>query len=370
MQMRITVNRAKFSDIASLVGQAVAAKSTKKVFECVRLVAKGGALEIAGTDLEVAMRYRLADGVEVKEEGEAVVPAALLVNVLREVGDERISLKVEKQKLSLQTDGGLFELECVDPAEYPEIPGFPGSAAWKMDAADLQALVRRTVFAAGKEAARFVLNGVRIIAEGDAIRFVATDGRRLATLSRPLRRRNGSEGKKVSAIMGVKGLQHFERLAAGAGGEVELAVADRFVAVKTADAEVVARVMEGVFPDHDQIIPKECPQQAKLPVGMFASKLRQARQFASQETQSVALSFKEGELAIAASGGDGRADVRLGIEYDGTEERIGFNPGFILDALKVVEGDQVTFAFKNGSGAAKLLDDAGFVYVVMPVLLE
>jgi len=368
--MRITLNRARFFDVTSLVGQAVAAKSTKKVFECLRLTAKSGTLEIAGTDLEVAIRYRLTDDLEIKQEGEAVVPAALLANVLREVGDERISLSVAKQKLGLETDGGFFELECVDPGEYPEIPGFPAATAWKVKAEDLQTLVRKTVFAAGKEAARFVLNGVRVMAERDAIRFVATDGRRLATLCRPLERRNGTEGKPVSAIVGAKGLHHFERLAAEAGGDVELALADRFVAVRTPSAEVVARVMEGVFPDHDQIIPKECPNEARLPVGMLASKLRQARQFASQETQSVALRFNAGELAIAASGGDGRADVRLGIEYDGAEERIGFNPGFLLDALKVVEGEQVTFSFKNASGAAKLLDDGGFVYVVMPVLLE
>jgi DNA polymerase-3 subunit beta len=368
--MRINVSRARFLDVTSLVGQAVASKSTKKVFECLRFSARGGKLEVAGTDLEVAVRYVMTDDLEVKQEGEAVVPAALLANVLREVADERISVAVAKQKLTLETDGGHFELECVDPSEYPEIPGFPGSAAWKVDAKDLQSLVRKTTFAAGKEAARFVLNGVRILAEGDAIRFIATDGRRMATLARPLARRNGSEGRPMSAIVGVKGLHHFERLAADVGGEVEFAIADRFVAVKTKDAEVVARVMEGVFPDHDQIIPKDCPHEAKLGVGLFASKLRQAREFASVETQSVALRFGPGELAIAASGGDGRADVRMGIEYDGPEERIGFNPGFILDALKVVDGEQIGFAFKNASGAAKILDDAGFVYVVMPVLLE
>lgn len=368
--MRITVHRARLSEVASLVGQAVAAKSTKKVFECLRIVAKAGQLEIAGTDLEVAIRYRLTDDVDVKEEGEAVVPAVLFGSVLREVGDERISVAVAKQKMVLETDGGSFTIECVDAAEYPEIPGFPEAAAWKVAAADLQALVRKTAFSAGKEAARFVLNGVRVMAEKDSLRFVATDGRRLATLARPLKRSNGAEGRPVGAIVGVKGLQHFERLAAAAGGDVEFAVADRFVAVRTKDAEVVARVMEGVFPDHDQIIPKECPQQARLPVGLFASKLRQARQFASQETQSVALRFRAGELEITASGGDGRAEVSMGVEYDGADERIGFNPGFLLDALKVVEGDQVTFAFKNASGAAKLIDDGGFVYVVMPVLLE
>jgi len=368
--MRITAKRSRLAEVAALVSQAVSAKTTKKVFECLRLVAKDGALEVAGTDLEVAVRYRLAEDLEVQAEGEAVVPAALLANVLREVGDERVSLATGKQKLTLETDGGFFELECVDPAEYPEIPAFPAKVAWGVTGADLQALVRKTVFAAGKEAARFVLNGVRVVAEADALRFVATDGRRLAMLCRPLERKNGQEGKPVAAIVGVKGLQHFERLAAASEGTVELAIADRFVALRTEDAEVVVRVMEGTFPDHGQIIPEKCNNEARLPAGGFASKLRQARQFASQETQSVALSFRPGELAIAASGGDGRAEVRMGIEYDGAEEKIGFNPGFILDALKVMEGEQVTFAFQNANSAAKLLDDAGLVYVVMPVLLD
>jgi DNA polymerase-3 subunit beta len=368
--MRITAKREKLADVIGLVGQAVASKSTKKVFECLRLVARKGALEVAGTDLEVAVRCRLAEDLDVREEGEAVVPAALLANLLREVADERISLAAAKQKLVLETDGGFFELECVDPAEYPEIPAFPSAAAWTVAAADLQSLVRKTTFAAGREAARFVLNGVRLLADGASLRFVATDGRRLATVARPLVRKNGTEGRPVSAIVGVKGLQHFERLAAASGEAVEFAIADRFVAVRTKDAEVVSRVMEGTFPDHEQIIPKDTPSEAKVGVPPFASKLRQARQFTSQETQSVALRFRAGELAIAASGGDGRAEVRLGVEYDGPEERIGFNPGFLLDALKVVEGEQVTFSFKNASSAAKLSDEGGLVYVIMPVLLE
>jgi DNA polymerase-3 subunit beta len=103
---------------------------------------------------------------------------------------------------------------------------------------------------------------------------------------------------------------------------------------------------------------------------MLVSKLRQARQFASVESQAVAFGFKSGELTIAAAGGDGRAEVRLGIEYEGAEEKIGFNPAYLLDALKVVEGDQVSFAFQNANSAARLGDDSGFLYVIMPVLID
>jgi len=368
--MRLTAKRSRLAEVAGLVAQAVAGKSTKKIFECLRLVAREGVLEMAGTDLEVAVRYRVREDVEIGAPGEAVVPAQLFANILREIGDETVSIQVARQKLGIETDGGFFEIECEDAAQYPEIPEFPAAAAGRVAAGDLSDLVRKTVFAAGKEAARFVLNGVRVSAEKDSLRFVATDGRRMAMLCRPLERTNGSEGREIGAIVAVKGLQHFERIASAVDGTVEVALADRFVALRTEDAEAVVRVMEGTFPEYGQILPKNSPCEARIPTGMFVSKLRQARQFASVETQAAALTFRQGELAIAAAGGEGRAEVRLGVEYDGPEERVGFNPSFLLDALKVAEGEQVSFAFQNASSAARLGDDTGFVYVIMPVLID
>jgi len=368
--MRFKGKRARLAEVAGLVAQAVAGKSTKKIFECLRVVADDRGVEFAGTDLEVAIRYRVEEDLEVAEHGEAVVPAQLLANVLREIGDETVAIAVARRKLTLETDGGFFELECEDPVQYPEIPEFPSTGACAVAATDLRDLVRKTVFAAGKEAARFVLNGVKISVGKDRMRFVATDGRRLAMLDRPVERTNGREGREASAIVGVKGLLHFERVSAEVDGPVELALAERFVAIRTARGEVTARVMDGAFPDVDQIVPKDAPNTASVPVGVFHARLKQARQFASVESQSVALGFKAGELTISAAGGDGRAEVRLGVEYDGPEERIGFNPAFLMDVLKVVEGDRIRFAFKNANGAAKIMDDGGLVYVVMPVLLD
>lgn len=372
--MRFHAQRARLAEVAALVGQAVSGKSTKKIFECLRIVAKDGHLEISGTDLEVAIRYRIAEHVEVAEAGEVVVPAHLLANVLREIGDETVTLEHNRQKLALKTDGGLFELECEDPSQYPDIPEFPTGAAVKLDATDVRALVKKTVFAAGREAARFVLNGVRILATSDAVRFVATDGRRLATLSRPATRdteaEGGAEGRDFSAIVGVKGLAHFDRVAAETEGELSLTLSERFVSLRSGHAEVVVRVMEGTFPEVEQIIPDQCSGEAQVPCGVLSSRLRQVRQFASVESQAVVLQFSSGELALSAAGGDGRAEVRMGVDYEGGDLRIGFNPAFLLDALKVVDSESVQFGFNNANAAARLSDGSGFLYVIMPVVVD
>jgi len=366
--MRFTCKRARLAEIAGLVSQAVATKTTKRIFECLRLSTTGGVLELAGTDLEVGIRYRLEE-VEIGAGGEAVVPAALFSGVMREISDESVSVSVERQKLALRTDGGSFEIQCEDPAQFPEIPAFPAEPAGTLEASDLRSLVRKTAFAAGKEAARFALNGVRIVATAGSVRFVATDGRRLATLVRPLAGGNVDRGERA-AIVGVRALQHAERIAAEASAPVELAVEERHVAFRTRSAEVTARVLDGIFPNYEEIIPKECKLQAVVPVGVFASRLRQAEQFASVESKAVVLSLRPGEMTITAAGGEGRAEVKLGVDYDGPEEKIGFNPAFLLDCLKVAEGETVTLGLTSRNAAAKLGDGSGLVYVVMPVLID
>jgi len=369
--MRFSCKRSLLADTAALAGQVVAAKSTKRVFECMRIVARAeGGVEISGTDLDVAARHRVTEHVAVREAGEAVVPAVVFSGLLREIGDETVTISHARQKLTIDTDGGTFELECEDPAQFPEIPPFPERGTGRVAAGDLRALIRKTVFATGREAARYVLNGVRMIADGGALRFVACDGRRLATLVRPIELDPGAEGKPQSAIVGLRGLQHFERVAALEAGTVEIALADRFVAIRTAQAEVSARVLDGSFPDFEQIIPKDCPGKAYAPVAMLLSRLRQAEKFASVESQAVVVTFRPGEMAISASGGDGRADVRLGIEYDGPEERIGFNPAFVIDALKAVDGEKARLEIKNRNAAAKICDESGFLCVIMPILID
>jgi len=366
--MRFTCKRARLAEVAGLVGQAVASKTTKRIFECLRLSTGEGLLEVQGTDLEVAVRYRLGE-VEVKEAGEAVVPAPLFSGVMREIADESVTVAVARQKMSIQTDGGSFEIQCEDPAQYPEIPAFPKMRTGAIAPEDLRALVRKTAFAAGKEAARFVLNGVRILAAENNVRFVATDGRRLATLARPLEGRNADEPVRA-AIVGVRALQHVERIAAESESPVDLAVEERFVSFRTTHAEVTTRVMDGIFPNYEEILPKESRVRASVPVGMLASRLRQAEQFAAVESKAVVLAFRPGELTITAAGGEGRAEVRVGIEYDGSEEKIGFNPAFVLDCLKVVDGENATIALSNRNAAATFSDDSGFLYVLMPVLID
>jgi DNA polymerase-3 subunit beta len=117
-------------------------------------------------------------------------------------------------------------------------------------------------------------------------------------------------------------------------------------------------------------VPKDAKGTARVPVEGLASRLRQVGHFASVESRAVVLTFRQGELGVSAAGGDGRAEARLAVEYEGSEERVGFNPAFLLDALKVVDAETVEIALSGANAATRVTDAGGFLYVVMPVLVD
>ncbi|MFQ5843809.1 MAG: hypothetical protein ACE5JG_02355, partial [Planctomycetota bacterium] len=228
--MQFSCDRAQLAESVDLVSAAAASKSTKKIFECLRMKADDEGLELTATVLEVAVRRRLPD-VKVDEPGVEVVSAALFAVTLRSTPDETVSVRSAKRKVTLETDGGQFEFEGEDPGDFPEIPCFPPEPTVKIPAEELRTLVRKTSFATAREATRFALNGVRILAGSGKVTFVATDGRRLAVATLPAP--DGAVGEEEgvrSAIVAVKGVNQFEKAAAQIEAPVDLALGERFVA--------------------------------------------------------------------------------------------------------------------------------------------
>src|SRR5262245_55484403 len=158
--MRFTVPTSALLDAASYASTVVASKSPKRLLECLALRAtqKGGA-EMDATDLDVALRQRLADA-KVEEDGTAVVLAARLVSVLREVGQKEVTLVGTEGRLEIDTPDCHFRLNGDDPAQFPVLPEFPASGVFRVPCGVLRGMIRRTVFATAKEAGRFALHGV------------------------------------------------------------------------------------------------------------------------------------------------------------------------------------------------------------------
>jgi DNA polymerase-3 subunit beta len=350
-------------------GSAVAAaKSPKPALECVALRAspKTG-LSLEATDLDVGLRLHVPEAV-VEEEGAVLVSAARLLAVVREIGEPETPLVEREGALAVETPRSRFRIRTEALEEFPDLPYFSEQGSHRVPGALLRGMIRRTVFAAAKEAGRFALLGVHFKIEGDALELVATDGRRLAKATGTV----GKAGREIRVIVGPKGLSLLERVMGSEPGEVSLAVQERQVMFRVGDALVISRLIDGAYPAYEDVIPKSSAHRFEAPVDGFSAALRRASLLTTRDAVSVQFDVSPGLLTVKSRAVEvGEAEAEVPITYDGPATKLGFNPVFLLDALKVMDTARpVRFEFTSGKAPGKLTDGDDFTYVVMPIALE
>jgi DNA polymerase-3 subunit beta len=351
-------------------GAAVAAsKSPKPILECIALRADATTgVSLEATDLDVGIRYHLQDA-SVSDEGSLVVPAGRLLSIVREVDEEETTLVEDDGALAVDTGRSHFRVRGENAEEFVKLPFFPDEPAVTVPADLLRNLVRRTRFAAATEAGRFALHGVLFWVDGKRIELVATDGRRLARATAELPRK---AARNVRVIVGPKGLGLLERVLGTGGGDVAIAVEDRQVLFRSGDALIVSRLIDGTFPAYEDVIPKSSEQHFTTTAADLAGGLRRAALLTTRDALSVEVVVEPDLVTIRSRASDvGEAKVEVPVSYEGPPTRIGFNPVFLQDALKVMEpAAQIRFGFTDGKAPATLTDRDDYVYVVMPIALE
>lgn len=361
-------------------GAAVAAsKSPKPILECVALRADATTgVSLEATDLDVGIRYHLGEA-SVSEEGSLVVPAGRLLSIVREVDEDETTLQEQEGGLAVDTGRSHFKVRGENIDEFHRLPYFPDTEAASIPAHLLRNLIRRTRFAAATEAGRFALHGVLMNIKGKNIELVATDGRRLARAAGTLGRKANSS---VRVIVGPKGLGLLERVLAATEieGEVSIAVEDRQVLFRAGGALIVSRLIDGTFPAYEDVIPKSTKHSFTVTAADLAGGLRRASLMTTRDALSVELLIDPDVITIKSRAMEvGEAKVEVPVQYDGPPSRVGFNPQFLQDALKVMDAAaEITVRFTDGKAPATLSDLEGgdgdglgeYVYVVMPVALE
>jgi DNA polymerase III subunit beta len=374
--VKLTCPRVRLVEALQAVSGVIPTRGIKEVFESVRVEAsKKGGLTFLGTDLEVSMRYSIppGDGLEIAEEGMLLAPARRLTAILTELPEEPVALAFSKGTCTIKSTSGSFRISAGDPADFPAIEVPDTARGIEVDRDVLKDLVERTAFAAAREKMRYALNGILLLAKGDHLQGVSTDGRRLAHVSAKCR----NPGKQESrAIVPTRAMTQLVRVLRDDDESVKLAFSESQVAAATGRAVVMARLVEGTFPNFEEVIPVNCEKKSTLRRDDLAAGLRRASVlFANREGpagSSVRLRFEEGkDLVISATVADvGEAVVSIPCTFKGKGEEVGYNANFLLDALNVATHDEVSFEFNSRQSPGKLSDGEAFTYVVMPVTLE
>lgn len=343
-------------------------KSTRPAVENVCLVASDDALELVGTDLDVAVRYRVAD-VKVEEPGTALVPARVAADFVRDLSGDTVRLRTKGE--SFVIEGGASErceLTTVDPDEYPVVARFAEEGSLRVQSGKFARLVMRTSFAAAREAGRYAMHGILTELEGDELRMVATDGRRLVLAKAPSEEHSATLRR---AIVPTKGMQLFCKVMDDPTEVVRIHFGENQFGLKTAKAEVYARLIDGEFPRYSAVIPATTQNSFEADTQVLHQKLKLVANVTSSDTRAVKLSIQKERLTIfGRSATMGEAEAQLEVHMDGKPCDIAFNPDYLIDGLKNCEQPSVRFEYNERNNPGKFTLGEDYIYVVMPITID
>jgi DNA polymerase III subunit beta len=367
--MKITSNREKLLHAFQTVSAIAPARSPKPVLQNVKLEVTPNSTTLMATDLEVGIRYEVA-GTEVEVPGAVLLPVGRFGSILRESSDETFRIQSDNAGTTVRGERSQFKLPVEDPNEFPPIAEFKESACYEISARLFRELIRRTIFATDNESSRYALGGIKLEWQDDVLTAIGTDGRRLAKMEGPAQAVGSPPPIGDVTVVPTRAMQLLERALAEDGSEVQLAIRQNDVLVKSPRATISSRLLEGRFPRWRDVFPRrEKSLKLDLVVGPMYAAVRQAAIVTSEESRGVDFTFDAGTLVLAGQTAEvGQSRIELPVAYDGPATSITLDPRFVIDFLKVLDPEKsFTLDLQDSDSAAVCTTDDGYGYVIMPL---
>ncbi len=382
--MKISCLQENLNRGLSVVGRAVASRATLPVTQNVLLSAERGMLRLSATNLEIAMTTWI--GAMVEEEGSVTVPARLLTEFVGSLGSDRIDIEMEEGSRLLQIKSGRSQanINGTDAAEFPPIPTVDDAVVAQALPAALKTAIARVAFAAATEESRPVLTGVEVKLQEGKFTMAAADGFRLAVHHGVLAQ---STPEEMSVIIPARTMTELQRLLGDSADPVDIMLTPQkgqvMFRVHGGDTvELVSQLLQGTFPNYDQLIPESYTTRAILDLPQTLRAARTASIFARDGSNIIRMHVMPneeaeepgGKLVISARSeevGDNE-DVVDVVELEGEEGKIAFNSRYLLDVLAVLDHAQVAIETTTSSspGVFKPIDSDDYVHVVMPMFVQ
>ncbi len=379
--MKVTVLQENLARGLNIVSRAVSPRSTLPVLANILIATDEGRLRLSATNLELGITCWI--GAKIQEEGSTTVPARAFSDLVSTLSDSQVdmSLTVRTQTLNLRSGASNTDLKCIDAQEFPPMPVADFSQGLEINVADLKEMVQQVVFAASTDDARPILTGVLMNLQGERITLAAADGFRLSVRKGAL---SETLSRGVNAVIPARALGELARIASDGDKTLKMVLPPGRgqVIFRMSDVEVVSQLIEGNFPDYEQIIPRRCETRAILSTSAFLKACKQAEIFAREGSHIARLSINPGgELqpgTVEISGqseetGSNQNIVDASIE--GPALLIAFNVRFLREVLDVIRTPNVALETSADTlpgvirpvGTGDLQNE--FLHVIMPMHL-
>jgi DNA polymerase-3 subunit beta len=369
--MEFEIDREEFAKGLSRIQNVVEKKGTMPILLNVLIETNEKGVSITGTDLEIALKS--FHPAEKLKEGRTTLSAKKLYEVIKELPEKKVSLKVkENHWVEIISGRSNFNIMGLAADSFPSLPVFEEETFVVAEGKTLKEMIERTIFAVSSDESRYNLTGVlfsqKTEGEEKALKMVATDGYRLSIIERPFSAE--VKGLEKGILLPKKGLVEFSKLLEEGKDEVWIKLKDNNFIIKKEKVVLIMRLLDAEFPDYRQVIPQKIKKHIRMKRIQLLEALRRVSILSSEKTRGVKFIFSKDILNLSSYNPElGEAKEEVPIEYKGEEITIGFNSRFVLEVLNILNSEEIILELEDSvsPGIIQPAEDKKHTCVVMPM---
>ncbi|WP_029132184.1 DNA polymerase III subunit beta [Sedimenticola selenatireducens] len=366
--MKIVTTRDNLLKPLQQVGGVVERRQTLPILANVLINAGNGKINITATDLEVEMKTTTV--VDCDNETDFTLPARKLLDICKALPEEStIELNVENERVVIKSGRSRFTLGVLPANDYPSIEPSASSHRFTITQKLLKRLIEKTQFAMAIQDVRYYLNGLLLEMNEGLIRAVATDGHRLA-LSEAECVLGQETGLQV--ILPRKAVLELARLLSDSEDLIEIDVSSNHIRFTMGETSFTSKLIDGKFPDYQRVIPMNTDKEITADRDQLKQALMRTSILSNEKYRGIRFNFSSGLLKLLAHNPEQEeAEDEMEINYQGDELVIGFNVGYLIEVLNVIETESVKLSLSDSNSSCLIqnMDSEQCRYVIMPMRL-
>lgn len=360
--MKLQVTQENLNRALNSVAKVANSHNTLPILSNVLLKTTKNRLGVVTTNLDIAINHFI--GCKISKEGSITVPARLMQDFVSNLPAGVIDIELNEHRLHINTEQYQTVINGIASDEFPIMPTISEGHSLNIPTSQLKAALNQVVFAASRDEARPTLTGVYIHTNDAKLTFAATDSYRLAEKSLEIKKAENS-----NLLVPASAMQDVLRVLTESEDEVEMIYNDQQVMFRIGDIELVARLIEGTYPNYQQLIPQKFETSAKLARSELINITKVSSLFARESAGSITIKVGEDEVsirAVASQLGENIAKAKASIKGAG---EITLNSRYLLDALNTMNGENVVFSFNGKLEPAMLKnpDQNDYLHIIMPL---
>jgi DNA polymerase-3 subunit beta len=362
--MKIRILKEELIKNIQNVQNIISSKVNLPILSNILIEAEKNSVRLLATDLDIGITSTFKS--EVEEGGAITVPAKRFNDIIKELPDEDILINTMKNNsMAVKCGKCFFKILGLPREDFPKFPEFENKPQLAMDQGVLKKMLGMTHFSMSRDETRYVLNGALFLFKPGQLAIVATDGKRLAFVKKEIPK----TAPAMSIIVPSKTIYELSR-ALKDSGELKITFSENQIRFELENITIVSRLIEGEFPNYEQVIPEEAKEKMLIQREEMLLGVKRAALFTTQDSRAIKIDILKNRMIISKSHPNiGEAKEDIEIDYKGQEITVGFNPGYLMDVLKVAPKDELEIDILGPDKPAVIRIEDWYVYLVLPMQL-